>query len=289
MTDSSVLTLKRFLTIGIVPLQNLSPNRCHLCKQVMTSNRHPCQTPCGHCFCTSCVKNWAVSGQSWCPFYPDSCDNSLYYPGVSEDEAQRPDAITTVVRKLKEALDAGTAEKVGRDLHFNPQDICDAAQFFAVYHRSNSNSLPEDFSVLIDMNTIDAHLVAFGNLSPALAFETGTPYTSKQTTEVPRILEAISTVCRTLAAQQDEYSLQGTELTRDLKAAVHKELAKRDIDVRQSSVPNAIATESSQQKNGLDSLLDYLLLVAHRTLLSKPTYKARAEKRARLATKNVRR
>ncbi|KAK4540317.1 hypothetical protein LTR36_009629 [Oleoguttula mirabilis] len=281
-----------FVETGIVPLLHSSSSTCWICTRVLDAERIPSQIHCGHVFCKGCIEAWAKTGHSRCP--EKRCRQRLIFPSVEVELAKHPDLISKVVSDFREEMSMGRADRVGRELRYNIQEAYTAAQFFAEYHRGKVSLPAEDFGISIDMNAIDAHLVAIGNIAPVMAWEVGKPYTSRQTDTMPSILEAIHVVFQRLSRQQIHSNHEDMRLARMLKASVAEELAKQGVDLHECGF-TADGSSPGNRERDFNMLLNYMLLVAHQSLLSKPlppigsAYTERAGKRAKLFMTNVRR
>jgi len=140
-----------------------------------------------------------------------------------------------------------------------------AAKLFRAFRRKEVSLPNKEFGVRFGVNEVDPHLVAIGNVAPALAEEEGQPYTTKQAEQLPSILEAVHTV---FERQSGKQLPQGVGKFVALRSAVLKELSAKGVDLVASgfqATPEDYAREAD-----FNMLLQYMLLVAHRSLVNKP-------------------
>ena len=219
-------------------------------------------------FCNICIAGWAGGGHPHCPI----CPNSLFLAAAPEDVVVPKSPLSRVVDDFRETLYVRAAYRVGRNINFNTDASYAAAMFFASFRRGEVKLAETRFGIRFNTKEIDAHLVALGNIAPDLAAEVGKPYTSKQLEHLPRVLEALSAIFGRLGRMRVDCLDEDASTATILKASVCAELQRQGIDLYESGfMAEAARSESRKDRTkDLDTLLDYVLLVAHQSLLNKP-------------------
>ncbi|KAK4546116.1 hypothetical protein LTR36_002253 [Oleoguttula mirabilis] len=279
-------TRAEFLAHGLAPVPTTTLSTltaqdldCTICAEPLSD---PVQLPCQHIFDQACIAHWLeMPGKNTCP----SCRRPLFsLPEPTNPVADRALLVYRAVREAGLAID----QPGDVDLFFIPQPsesmmarATPAAAQYLIYSSAPAQT-PEAGLAQVDAAVLAAHVIAMGNLLPALARLQGRPYERREAEDWQTLCDRLHVV---LSSEKNGRKYHVVAMARQVRQAMNLRGLILHHDVDSSGF---VITDHGLSAE-LDTLLSYVTHVSFQQVAEQLRVRGQAARRAAAGAASVQR